>query len=496
MRRAQPAFRRAVTVAVACALAAGAVTAVSFVHPDDDAQASTAGLKVVQKWSVNFGVKGRPVALASPMVATLDAKGSSVLIGDRAGYERAFHLTNGSRVAGWPVSTGGVAVDSTPSVLNSGTATRTFWGEGTSSSPSRGGYRSLAANGKVLWSTKVKAAPTGSAYRGVMSSITLGKFRSSYDAIGGSMGQLQNLMYASTGRVETGFPWFQADSNFSTPALAQISGSRPSIVEGGDSTAGVAFGVHYSNGGHIRVLNATGNAGTGAPGGGLRCQYNTTQVVQSSPAVGKFLINGATGIVVGTGEYWARASDTNKVIAVDTSCHLRWSRTLAGVTSSSPALSNLRGGGHLFVVQGTREAGNKGHVYALDGVNGKPIWSVAVPGAVYGGITTADLSGKGYQDVLVPTTTGTYVYDGRTGKLLTRIGAGYGFQNSALVTNDPDGTVGITLAGYDGQNRGVLLHYSIPGSKGSRVNVSGAWPMFHHDQQLTGNAATKLPAKP
>ena len=44
-----------------------------------------------------------------------------------------------------------------------------------------------------------------------------------------------------------GFPWFQADSNFTTPALGDVYGNgRTDIVEGGDSSAGSAYGTTYT----------------------------------------------------------------------------------------------------------------------------------------------------------------------------------------------------------------------------------------------------------
>ncbi len=49
------------------------------------------------------------------------------------------------------------------------------------------------------------------------------------------------------------------------------------------------------------------------------------------------------------------------------------------------------------------------------------------------------------------------------------------------MTDDPNGTIGITLAGYNGANQGKVEHYEVTGSNGSGVNESGAWPMFHHD---------------
>lgn len=489
--------RRAAGLALACSLIAAGSVAAAPAFTAQPAQAAT-GLTATLKWQHQLGSSGKPVALASPMVATLDTKGSSVVIGDRSGHESAFHLSNGSLI--WQVATPGLApVDSTPSIVGSGSGAGIYFGEGNSGSPTNGGYRSLYNTGKQRWYVKPKAQPSGTATRGVMSSLAVGNLTSGNDVVGGSMGQEQDAINAVTGKVESGFPWFQADSNFSTPAVASPTGSGyDMIIEGGDSTAGVAFGTKYTNGGHIRILARNGTGGSTNPAHGLKCQYNTNQVVQSSPAVGNFLTSSKWGAVVGTGTYWSGASDTGKLIAIDANCHLVWRANLGGSTQSSPALADTTGTGHNSVIMGTLINASSGKVYSLNGSNGHTNWVASLPGGVYGGITSADLTGQGYQDVIVPTPAGTFILDGKTGRQVMKIGAGFGFQNSALVTNDPNGTIGITLAGYTGQNIGVILHYELTGggASGAKVNVKGAWPMFHHDPKLTGDANTVLAAKP
>ena len=131
----------------------------------------------------------------------------------------------------------------------------------------------------------------------------------------------------------------------------------------------------------------------------------------------------------------------------------------------------------------------------LDGTTGAAIWHTATAGQVIGSAVTADLTGGGYQDVIVPTTAGVQIFDGKSGALVTTLGQSQGlaFQNSPLVTDDPNGTIGITIAGYDSANQGVIDHFEVAGSKGSIVNETGAWPMFHHDPQLTGDAGTPAP---
>ena len=55
------------------------------------------------------------------------------------------------------------------------------------------------------------------------------------------------------------------------------------------------------------------------------------------------------------------------------------------------------------------------------------------------------------------------------------------------MTDDADGDVGITVAGYTyDTDQGVVEHFEIPGSNGAQAVGAGSWPEFHHDPQLTG----------
>ena len=299
------------------------------------------------------------------------------------------------------------------------------------------------------------------------------------------MGQEEAAINAETGTMLRGFPWFTADSGFSTPALADLYGNgKTEIIEGGAQTAGLDYGVHYGDGGHIRVLAPTGNAGTGSPSGGLVCEHNTDQEVDSSPAVGPFLAGGATGVVSGTGTYWPHASATDEVLALTARCKVVWSRKLDGATSSSPALADLFGTGQLDVVEGTATKNGSGTVYALNGVTGKVLWQAPAPGAVLGGPVAAQLNKQ--MDVVVVGTAGAEILDGRDGSLMATLGRFIGYQNSALITDDPNGTVGITVAGYNAHDVGTVTHFEVLGSDGALVNAAGSWPEFHRDPQLNG----------
>ena len=284
-----------------------------------------------------------------------------------------------------------------------------------------------------------------------------------------------------------GFPWFQADTNFSTAAVADVEGNgQNQIIEGGNTTAGTVFDTTYIDGGQIRILGETGNRGHAArPNSGLYCEYTTDQGVDSSPAVGD-IFNGRPGIVVGTSTERVGKTMTDDVIAVNSACRRVRQTSLDGATTSSPALADVLGNGRLQVIEGTQN----GYVYCLNSLTGDVHWRTRAPGIVIGGVVTTDL-GNGYQDVIVPSTAGAFILDGKTGRIVQTLEHSVGLQNSPLVTDDPNGTIGITVAGYTGSwatQHAVIEHFEVVGSHGSGVTEAGAWPEFHHDAQLTGNA--------
>ncbi len=372
-----------------------------------------------------------------------------------------------------------------------------YVGSGDAVSPNSGGYQAIGPNGGDQWfvqETNPGTDPTP--HSGVAASLTVGNYAGGYGVEAGSLGQNTYTLGAGNGGVLGGFPWFQGDSVFSTAAVADLySDGNSEIISGGDSSAGIAYGQTYANGGHIRILSSAGNAGTGNPAGGLVCQYDTNQNIdRSSPAVGQFLAGGGVGIAIGDGSYYGGASDTNKVFAINTSCGLAWSASLNGVTADSPALADVQGNGQLDVVEGTMS----NTIYVLNGTNGGVLWAAPTSGQVIGSPVTADLTGGGYQDVIVPTTDGIDIFDGQAGVRVATLGTNYAYQSSPLVTDDPDGHIGITGAGsavIGGNLVGVVSHWEIDGTNGSGASVyeHGAWPQFHHDPQLTGDAGTPAP---
>ena len=430
------------------------------------------------RWSLGLDAdQGAPVAEGSPTVAHLDGGGPAVVFGDRSGELYAYHLSDGSPVPGWPVNVG-APVDSTPSVSpGPGGLDDVFVGSGDAAEPNGGGFRAFGPDGKPLWSTNLSdPAADPHPASGVAASPAVVPAAGGPAVFAATLGQEAALVGTGDGRPRPGWPFYTADSTFSTAAVADLYGTgQADLVVGGASTAGFALGQNYPQGGHVRILSAEG---------ALVCHRDFDQEVDSSPAVGPVLAGGGTGIVVGTGSYWPGASDTDTVVALDTSCHRVWTARLDGATGSSPALADVAGDGHMDVVEGT-DSGSGGSVWVLDAADGSVHWHVPVTGRVIGSVVTADLAGGGYQDLLVPTTHGLDVIDGRSRSTVAVLSQG-GYQNAPLVTVDPDGAAGITIAGYNGQNVGVVFHYEVAGSSGTRATGAGSWPMFHHDPRLSG----------
>ncbi len=469
-------WQRASTACGAAALSIVATLAASPGAASVGPSVPHAGLPISLTWQQVLPDGGAPIGQSSPSEATLDGSGPAAVVGDRAGNVWAFHLSNGSGVAGWPAHTG-APIDSTPSVTPDGGGTDdVFVGAGNAANPNVGGYYAFNHAGSQIWGHNA-SDPNGN--HGVQGSMSVGSLNGVNAVVAPSLGQEEYAFNSVNGAVLPGWPFFTADSGFSTPSLADLYGNgQTDVIEGGDSTAGIAFGQTYTNGGHVRVLG---------PGGNLICDHDTNQTVDSSTAVGNFLAGGQIGIAVGTGSYYPGAPDTNTLLALNGACGVVWQANLGGVTTDSPAIGDLEGDGNVEVVEGAN-TGTGGLVWALNGATGTamPGWPQAVAGQIIGGITTADLSGGGYNDLLVPTTSGLAIFDGRSAQLVAVLGAGaIGLQSSPMVTVDPNGAIGITIAGYDAGNAGIIQHYEVAGSAGRSLGKR-SWPMFHQNPQLTG----------
>ncbi|HVT41582.1 MAG TPA: PQQ-binding-like beta-propeller repeat protein [Acidimicrobiales bacterium] len=516
--------RSLATRLVLCCTAAAGITVIGAAATAPRAGGAPTPLTLTETWNPTNAMPGTilddaPCGLAQSSPALFNDGGiPSVAVGDRQGFLYGLALANGAPAPGWGNGTGasigpvqgcvtspsgsgtpavgvigvGVAgrppVDSTASVGLSGDL---YFGAGNAASPVDGGYYAYAPNGTQVWNQVVTNPPSDSAPDGgVQASLTQGDGGQLVEA--GSLGQETYALSAQSGAPAPSWPQFTADSVFSTAAAGDLYGTgSDDFVSGGASSSGFAYGKHYTNGGHLRITNDRG---------GLICSANTTEEIDSSPAVGPVL-DGSYGIATGTGSFFG-GSDQNTVKMFGAKCNQVWSDRLNGTTGGSPALANITGTGALSVIEGTVTSQTSGSVYALDGATGATIWRTDLPGAVFGSVTTANF-GTGYQDVIVPTTQGLFILDGQTGIQVAHVDDGsglggipagevFGFQNAALVTADGNGTIGITVAGYfavsgtSGVVQGIVQHFEVTGSSGALANQAGGWPQFHHDAGLTG----------
>ncbi|MGH8979550.1 MAG: cell wall-binding repeat-containing protein, partial [Acidimicrobiales bacterium] len=478
--------------ALAAALAAGLVGAVAlgapsaFLHAQAQTQAGagTPSLALVWQQHITDGGGSTAINSSSPNEADLTG-GPSVVVGDSSDHVYAYHLATGSSVPGWPKNVG-APVTSTPSVVATtagSTVDTVLVGTGNFANGCVGGYQWIYPDGaQQLVQATNPPYDTSCAHNGVQASMPVGTLQGQTATVAGSLGQETYAMNATSRAVLGGFPWFQADTEYATPAIGHLEGTGANqIVEGGASTAGVGYGETYTDGGHVRILSATGS---------LLCEDNTNEAISSSPAVGPFLAGGATGIVAGTGATYPSAAQRDEVIALNARCGQVWADKLAGTTGfAGPALADVLGNGQLQVVVTTRTGG----VYALDGSSGAVLWHSQLAHGIAGSPVTMAL-GTGHEDVVVASVAGFDILTGVDGALLVRtVATTTSFQDSPLVTEDADGTIGITVAGHEASGS-VVSHYEVKASNGVRVDGADTWPQFHHDPQVTGDVTTPIEA--
>jgi hypothetical protein len=444
------------------------------------AGAPTTPLTLKLVWSKDL--PGVQLRASSPAPAHLDAAGPAMVVGGLDGKVYAYHLADGTTVPGWPVQLD-KSVDSSPAVapVDASGYDDVYVGSGTYDTGVGGGYWGIGHTGQVLLH-RVGSDPNQAA-EPVFSAPAVANLdcTSHPDVVAGALGQEEYALDGTNGSVLPGWPLFTYDTVFSSPAVADVAGRRL-VFEGGDMTS--------IQGGVLRAINGAGR---------VVWTDQFDDVITSSPAVGDVTGTGRPALAVGAGFYFAKPGQattaSTKLFLIDPATGAtEWSRDLGGYTRPSPAFGDLEGTGRADIVEATHGSPtdpNQGEIWAFDGAgNTLPGWPQATPpgvGAVIGGVATADLTGQGYDDVLVPTGDGLYIYDGRTGALAASVAVNkIGMQSTPLVTVDPNGALGITITGTNTTtNHGAIFHYQVTGG---RIGPD-SWPMFHHDPARTGSLA-------
>ena len=139
--------------------------------------------------------------------------------------------------------------------------------------------------------------------------------------------------------------------------------------------------------------------------------------IYSTPVVSDFNADGQPDVAL---HRW----DHKDVVAFDgRSGRLLWRHPTGDFNMGTVGLADLNGDGHGDVIAASLD----GHVHALDGTTGKPLWPAAPigRGGSRGAPLLHDLTGDGRCEVLIVAQDGAmYVIDGATGKLLWRATVG------------------------------------------------------------------------
>jgi hypothetical protein len=284
------------------------------------------------------------------------------------------------------------------------------------------------------------------------------------------------------------------DTVWSSPALYDVNhDGRDEIYVGSPSTGG---GPQPHMGGTMYALSDVhGTIYT-------MWRHNIAETIDGSPAIADIDGDGRPEVIATTG--WAFSNAESQYIYAwhldDGSSVPGWPVNTGATTPASVAIGDVNGDGRPDVVVGNWD----GHVRAYAN-HGQLLWDSypfsgpgAQPSRIEAGAIIADINGDGHQDVVVPTDTGVYVLDGRSG---ARIDGPLGnlpslhfaFQSTPAVEDTPTGRIlvmtgmvgGWPKAESDPSAYGEVFIYSIPQSP-----AVSAWPMFHHDARRTGVASS------
>lgn len=451
-------------------------------------------------WQMEVG--GTVYGQSSPLIEDLDGDGTpDVVVGAHNGRLYAYNGIDGEPMWVGAALTTTSGIDSSPSAadVDGDGRPEIFVGSGNAvANPGPGAILSFQHDGIPRYTQILDDGKPTNPQPGIHSSPAIGDIDrdGSADITFGTL-DIDSVwsIDANTGARKAGFPFSSGDTNFSTPALADLNGDgQTDFVIGNDQTPPTPQAC-----GTIRAL--TGEASQ------LFVKY-MTEIVRSSPAIGDVDGDGQNEIVVGTGNNWSNPINTTAasqaacpgaadstyifVLAPDGSTQLRIGT--GGNTFPSPALADYNGDGRMDIVIGTstqtRPAGLGGEVIVYDGATGAQMLRTFPGGAredIVAGVSAADFDGDGKQDIAVATGSGTYVRQGGTGALIGQVNVGQLSSQAtpAIADIDRDGKLDMVTASFRPAGGAILQRWETSTARGTVSSKS--WPTFHHDNRRTGN---------
>ena len=468
------------TIGIALALL---VSGVAFVS-------SASAAAPVLKWSRQL--PGVTIRESSPMPINFDSGSTDIIFGARDSKVYVLNGDTGNSTPNWPQTTTH-PIDSTPSSadVDGNGVLDIFIGSGVSDAGecSGGGLFRFRVDGSQAYKFKASdnagSNPAQCADPAIHSSPAIGDINNnnSADINFGALG-LKAWSLNQNGSVNSGWPYYWDDTQFATPALADVDENGVTdVVMGGDSSPGAPVD---HRGGMVRALRGNGSQ---------IWEFRINEMVRSSPVVGDVDGDGKPEVVFGAGNYWVNqpggASDATKLYVLNAKTgQLKWSRDLGGQTLASPTLADFDGNGVRDIAIGTWDGSNPGQVWVIRGNNtvmsGYPRASGG--GVVIGQISSADVNNDGTQDVIVPTGGGVFAYNGSTGASLWGLRQGVAsYQNAPYVGDvDSNGRLDVVIAGTKPDGTGLIDRYEFATSGEASTGTLG-WHMFHGDARLTGN---------
>jgi hypothetical protein len=456
-----------------------------------------------QAWTFATG----PVAQSSPVIASYRGV-TFAAVGSENGEVYVFNVATGRAIPGWPRAMAAppgqhAAIESTPAIAyfsGPNGPPSIVVGSGSTWVPSTvGEVEAFSFRGTPRWVFHVARATNTRI--GVVSSPAIGDITGSgqQDVVFGSW---DHRIYAlsPTGALVPGFPFDNADTIWSSPALFRMPGQHADDVFVGSDASGLVF-------------NHAGARCFGGFVGDYRYEHNAlvplwrvckNQTIWSSPAVTMF--GDAPVIVVGTGFFEQPfPSDTNKVFAFYAANGAPvpgWPVSTSGPVWGSPAIGSI--GGRTVVVDSSWICRNTTVASCLPpvGLNesrvtawtltGKVVWTTTITGGEdFGSPILVPLRGRADNDVLVGSTAGLVALSGANGNFLYQtsevsITPGCEMLNTPAVAPTSDGAWWLVEACGGPARPSRVVGYRLPVQP--PVNASASWPMFRHGPDHAGVA--------